>query len=119
MRLHTKKVMKPDLYEEWINLEVLEKGFQEPLWSQALEEARQDVVTAKMVYLRIRREQLIRDGFEPPVAPEGGRLTRVPHREIPPTFIERHPDFFRLIGFLIAGGLIFLGGWMMKKYGLR
>jgi hypothetical protein len=112
--------MKRDLYQEWIHNEVLEKGFQEPLWSRVLELSEGDQIEAKALYLERRKAELIRQNFTPPLYEEGGEMTRVPRRPPPPPgFVERHPDLVRTVGYAISGLLIFLGLWMVKKFGLR
>ncbi|MES2308293.1 MAG: hypothetical protein V4507_05475 [Verrucomicrobiota bacterium] len=112
--------MKRDLYEEWINNEVLENGFQEPLWSRVLAEVQGDQIAAKALYLQKRKEELVQQNFQPPLYEEGGEITRVPPRQPEELgFVEKHPDACRLIGYLLSGLLIFVGLWMAKSFGMK
>jgi len=112
--------MKRDLYLEWINHETLEKGFKEHLWANVLEESGGDEIAAKILYVEKRKAQLIQENFVPPIFEEGEGLTRVPRRPPPAgDFVDQNPQVVRLLGFMLALGLIFAGFWMIWRYGLH
>lgn len=111
--------MKPDLYEEWVHHEVLEKGFQEPLWSIAKEETKGDEVLAKVVYVNRRKEQLIDEGVELSDGRDRSQHNRFIRHEPSPDFFSKYPVLVRFLGMLLSLLLVILGIWIMKNYGLR
>jgi len=112
--------MKRDLYLEWINNEVLEKGFQEPLWGRVIQECLGNQTEAKALYLEKRKRQLLEQNFVPPLYEEGEQLSRVPRRGPPPSdFIDRNPVLVRWMGFALSLSLILIGFRMIRRFGLK
>ncbi len=111
--------MSEDRYERWILKEILETGFREELWNEALRQSQEDPNQARLAYIELRRRQLIEEQVEIPDL-DAPVTSKVPKRVPPPDFFEEHPRLVRVIGFFIAGGIIMLGiKLMMLRSTLR